>query len=41
MLQDVLLTNEERALKQEVRDFVKNEVPSDLLKKMDKDEITL
>lgn len=40
MLQDVLLTDEERALKQEVRDFVKNEVPSDLLKKMDKDEIT-
>jgi len=27
-------------LLQEVRDFVKNEVPSDLLKKMDKDEIT-
>ena len=40
MLQDVLLTDEERALKQEVRDFVKNEVPSDLLKKMDRDEIT-
>ena len=40
MLQDILLTDEERALKQEVRDFVRNEVPSDLLKKMDKDEIT-
>ncbi|HNR36813.1 MAG TPA: acyl-CoA dehydrogenase family protein, partial [Candidatus Hydrogenedentes bacterium] len=39
MLQDVLLTNEERALKQEVREFVKNEVPPDLLKKMDRDEI--
>ena len=40
MLQDVLLTEEERALKQEVREFVKNGVPSDLLKKMDRDEIT-
>jgi acyl-CoA dehydrogenase len=40
MLQDVLLTDEERALKQEVREFVKNDVPSDLLKKMDRDEIT-
>jgi len=39
MLQDVLLTDEERALKQEVRDFVKNEVPPDLLKQMDRDEI--
>ena len=39
MLQDVLLTEEEKALKQEVREFVKNHVPSDLLKKMDKDEI--
>jgi acyl-CoA dehydrogenase len=40
MLQDVLLSDEERALKQEVRDFVKNNVPSDLVKKMDRDEIT-
>lgn len=40
MLQDVLLTDEERSLKQEVREFVKNEVPSDLVKKMDWDEIT-
>jgi len=40
MLQDVLLTGQERSLKQEVRDFVKNEVPPDLLKQMDKDEIT-
>ena len=39
MLQDVLLTEEEKALKQEVREFVKNHVPPDLLKKMDKDEI--
>ena len=40
MLQDVLLTDKEMNLKQEVREFVKNEVPSDLLKKMDRDEIT-
>jgi len=40
MLQDVLLSDEEKALKQEVREFVKNEVPSELLKKMDRDEIT-
>jgi acyl-CoA dehydrogenase len=40
MLQDVLLTDEERALKQEVREFVKSGVSSDLLKKMDRDEIT-
>ncbi|MBW2062187.1 MAG: acyl-CoA/acyl-ACP dehydrogenase [Deltaproteobacteria bacterium] len=37
---DVLLTEDEKALKQEVRDFVKNEVSPDLLKKMDLDEIT-
>jgi acyl-CoA dehydrogenase len=40
MLQDVLLTKEEIALKNEVRDFVKNEVSADLVKKMDRDEIT-
>ena len=40
MLQDVLLTEEEKALKQEVRAFVRDEVPPDLLRKMDKDEIT-
>ena len=40
MLQDVLLTDEEKALKQEVRAFVRCDVPSDLLKKMDRDEIT-
>jgi len=39
MLQDVFLTKEELALKQEVRDFVKNNVSPDLLKKMDRDEI--
>lgn len=40
MLQDVLLTDEEKGIKEEVREFVKNEVPSDLLKQMDRDEIT-
>jgi alkylation response protein AidB-like acyl-CoA dehydrogenase len=40
MLQDVLLTKEEKALKEEVRDFVKREVAPDLLKRMDRDEIT-
>ena len=40
MLQDVLLSDEERALKQEVREFVKNEVSSEFLRKMDRDEIT-
>jgi len=40
MLQDVLLTDEEKGIKEEVRAFVKNEVSSDLLKKMDRDEIT-
>ncbi len=40
MLQDVLLSPEEIALKAEVRRFVKEEVPSELLKRMDRDEIT-
>ena len=40
MLQDILLTDEEKGIKEEVREFVKNEVSSDLLKKMDRDEIT-
>jgi len=40
MLQDVLLTDEEKGIKEEVRAFVKKEVSSDLLKKMDRDEIT-
>ena len=39
MLQDVLLSEEERALKQEARDFVRDEVPASLLREMDKDEI--
>ncbi len=39
MLQDVLLTREEIALREEVREFVKNEVSPDLVKKMDRDEI--
>ena len=39
MLQDILLTDEERLLKQEVRNFVKNDVSPDLVKKMDRDEI--
>lgn len=40
MLQDVFLSAEEMALRQEVREFVKHEVPADLLRKMDRDEIT-
>ena len=39
MLQDILMTDEEKDLKQEVRDFVKKEVSPDLVKKMDNDEI--
>ena len=40
MLQDILLTPEETALKKEVREFVKREVSSDLIRRMDRDEIT-
>jgi len=40
MLQDILLTPEEIALKAEVRAFIKQEVSSDLIRKMDRDEIT-
>ena len=40
MLQDVFLDSEEAALKEEVRNFVKAEVSSDLIRKMDRDEIT-
>lgn len=36
---DFLLTPEERALKKEVREFVREEISSDFLRKMDKDEI--
>jgi hypothetical protein len=39
MLQDILLTAKEIALKQEVREFVKREVSSDLIQRMDRDEI--
>ncbi|MDP2840566.1 MAG: acyl-CoA dehydrogenase family protein, partial [Syntrophales bacterium] len=40
MLQDILLTPGEIALKAEVRAFVKREVSSELIRKMDRDEIT-
>ncbi|MHB8771474.1 MAG: acyl-CoA dehydrogenase family protein [Syntrophales bacterium] len=39
-MQEILLTPEEIALKAEVRSFVKEEVASDLLRQMDRDEIT-
>ncbi len=39
MLQNVLLTEEERALRDEVRAFVKNDVSPDFVKKMDRDEV--
>ncbi len=39
MFYDALLTEEERALRDKVRRFVKEEVSSDLLRKMDADEI--
>jgi alkylation response protein AidB-like acyl-CoA dehydrogenase len=38
MLYDALLTQEERALRDEVRTFVRDEVPADLLRSMDRDE---
>jgi len=37
---DFLLTPEERALRDEVKRFVREEITSDFLRKMDKDEIT-
>jgi len=37
---DFMLTPEEQALKKQTRDFVRNEISSDFLRKMDKDEIT-
>ena len=40
MLQDTFLTPEEIALKQEVRTYVKQEVSSDLIRRMDRDEVT-
>ncbi len=36
---DFMLTEEEIAVRNEAREFVKNEVPADLIKAMDKDEI--
>ena len=38
MLYDALLTDEEKALRDEVRRFVRDEVPSELLRSMDRDE---
>src|SRR4030067_1781157 len=38
MLYDALLTQEEKALRDEVRTFVRDEVPADLLRSMDRDE---
>jgi alkylation response protein AidB-like acyl-CoA dehydrogenase len=40
MLQDIFLTPVEIALKAEVREFVRREVSGDLVRKMDRDEIT-
>jgi len=40
MLQDVFLNPEEKALKQEVRRFVRTAVSADLLRKMDRNETT-
>jgi len=37
---DFLLSPEERALKQEVREFVRTQITSEFLRKMDRDEIT-
>ena len=39
MLYDALLTEEEKALRDEVRQFVRDEVPAELLRAMDRDEI--
>ncbi len=38
MLYDAFLTHEEKALRDEVRRFVRDEVPADLLRAMDRDE---
>jgi alkylation response protein AidB-like acyl-CoA dehydrogenase len=38
MLYDALLTDQEKALRDEVRKFVRDEVPADLLRAMDRDE---
>jgi alkylation response protein AidB-like acyl-CoA dehydrogenase len=39
MFYDELLTGEEKALQREVREFVRDEVPPELLRQMDRDEI--
>jgi acyl-CoA dehydrogenase len=39
MLQDLLLTKEELAVRDEVRELVRTEVPADLLQRMDRDEV--
>lgn len=36
---DILLTDEEKRLKQEVRRFVKEKVPSSLVRAMDQDQV--
>jgi acyl-CoA dehydrogenase len=40
MLYDALLTEQEKAVRDEVRRFVRDEVPADLLRSMDREEIT-
>lgn len=40
MLQDVFLSEGEQAIRREVREFVRDEVSPELLRKMDRDEIT-
>ena len=40
MLQDVLLTPEQVAVRDEVREFIRTEVAADLLHRMDRDEVT-
>ena len=36
---DILLTDEEKALKEEVRRFAKDEIPSSLIRAMDSDQV--
>ena len=40
MILDALLTKDEQQLRREVRDYIKNEVSHDLVRAMDRDEIT-
>jgi len=39
MYYDVLMTDEDRSIMQEVRQFVRDEVPSDFVRAMDREEI--